>query len=83
MLAALTFLPASAQAISKTQGADLNKPSDAGFGCETQWLPGRPGNGFEYQDSGFEGIVDESSCTMFTFSGGVDRPADGAREAEP
>ena len=34
-------------------------------------FPGNPGNGFEYQDSGFEGIVDESSCTMFTFSGGV------------
>ena len=71
--AALLLIPASAQGINTTQGADLSKPSDAGFGCETQFLPGDPGNNFTYQPSPpeFDGIVDDSSCTMFTFWGGV------------
>jgi hypothetical protein len=71
ILAALLLLPASALGLSKTQGADLSAPSDAGFGCETQFLPGNPGNGFTYEPSPFEGIVDESSCTMWAYTGGT------------
>ena len=61
VLATLTFLPASAQAISRTQGADLNRASDAGFGCETRFTPGYPPD-FTYQPF----VTGPSTCTMWT-----------------
>lgn len=62
---AMLLLPSSVQAISYTGGADLNRTSDAGFGCETQFLPGYPPD-FTYQPSPFP--MGHTSCTMWSYT---------------
>lgn len=66
VLAALTLVPASAQAISVTQGGDLNRTSDAGFGCETRFTPGYPPD-FTYQPF----VTGPTTCTMWTLGATV------------